>query len=311
MMVMKGIADWLEQSWGSTRVFLDFSLLYRNRSIGNWPLAETLSTILAHKVTVVPVICMAYSHPDHWFPKPGAVEPFITAANRGACIRLKEISLQYPENLVPRLDQLLSEVGLAPSDVDLLVDFECTTETARSYEEVCLRLPYLSDWRTFTISSGGFPVDLSNSQGFKRGEVAYRKRTDWMRWQEQVIRHQSLSRVPAFSDYTVQFARYRPPPGVCFPSASIRYTLEDEWMILRGEKIFGSPLGAKQWTGWAQLLCGMEGVYSGPEFSAGDAFIHERSQDENNPGDSTDWLFASINHHITLTVKQVANLLSS
>jgi hypothetical protein len=307
---MKEIADGLEQAWGKGRALVDLSLLSRSRQITGWSPFETFcNAIEGRQIHAVPVISMLYSHPQHWYPAPENLAAVTGCLKHGACIRLKSVAL-HAGRLVERLNQLLAGLGLSPSEIDLLLDFECTVDGGMTYLDACSRLPYLEQWRTFTVVSGSFPKDLSQSQGFTPGDVCYRKRVDWSQWLGQVSGGAALPRIPAFGDYTIQFAQYSPPPRVCFPSASVRYTLEDKWLILRGEKIQGHPIGKGQWSGWAVLLCAMD-EYAGESFSAGDQFIRERADRQDEPGESTDWLFAGINHHLTLTARQVASLFAS
>lgn len=84
-------------------------------------------------------------------------------------------------------------------------------------------------------------------------------------------------------------------------SASIRYTIQDSWLILRGEwigKKTGS--GSAQFPAEARLLAERPD-YCGEEFSFGDKFIAAKARDGSKPGNPKQWLLAGINYHMTLT----------
>lgn len=240
----------------------------------------------------------------HNTPHLASIANFVSSRGRRACLRLQEVDLDL-KDLAPRVDRLLARLALEASDVHLVVDLGVTYEQGKDFTTVCSLVPRLDEWRSFTIASGYFPMDL---QGFDRGREHLLRRADLQRWGLEVAK--SLPRRPSFGDYTVQHAVYVPPPDVILhPSASIRYALSDSWLILRGEDYTreGGP-GKAQWIGWAQLLCSKaEFGEFGPTFSAGDAFVYNKSINPEDPGEGTDWLFAAINHHMTLTKRQVAS----
>ena len=97
---------------------------------------------------------------------------------------------------------------------------------------------------------------------------------------------------------------------------SIRYTLDEEWLIMRGEAVRGRAAsnadearpGREQWNAHAQLLCDDGNLFYGETFSWGDAFIRERSVKIENHGSPEIWLRAGINHHMTVVSQQIANL---
>ena len=78
-------------------------------------------------------------------------------------------------------------------------------------------------------------------------------------------------------DYTVQYGLHQEPPPGCNASASIRYTTDEDWIIMRGEGVRneGGP-GHEGFLGNAMLL--VERVeFRGAKYSYGDAYIHRMS----------------------------------
>ncbi len=124
-------------------------------------------------------------------------------------------------------------------------------------------------------------------------------------WHDQVLALPRETRRPTFGDYTIQHPIYKEPLENCNPSASIRYTYSEHWVIMRGQGLCqkGSP-GNAQYLAEAQLLCDMD-EFCGKDFSGGDQYIEETSQQPKSPGTPYTWLRAGINHHITYTTRQV------
>ena len=91
-------------------------------------------------------------------------------------------------------------------------------------------------------------------------------------------------------------------------SASIRYTSDDYWLIMRGEDALRKDgPGFDQWPASAMILCDSP-EYCTETFSAGDKYIKEMSVQRQETGNPQTWLEAGINHHMTFAVRQITNL---
>ena len=155
------------------------------------------------------------------------------------------------------------------------------------------------------MASGAFPEDLSK---LHKNDVYKLDRNDWISWKNQVTAAEPLTRIPIFSDYTIQHAKYiKKGSGLHF-SASIRYTSDDYWLIMRGEDALRKDgPGFGQWPASAIILCDSP-EYCTETFSAGDKYIKEMSLQRQETGNPQTWLEAGINHHMTFTVRQITNL---
>ncbi|MBZ5679045.1 MAG: beta family protein [Acidobacteriia bacterium] len=234
-----------------------------------------------------------------------AVSHVAAADGRGACVRVFPDDVLRP-TFAHDLTSLLRNLSLKVADVDLLLDCQDFDSEKPSYETLLNRIPRLEEWRTFTLASGAFPQDL---QRFERG-IHKIERHDWLTWQRLALGEVGL-RKPSFSDYTVQYGRYVEPPDFCNPSASIRYTLAEHWLIMRGEGILneGGP-GCAQYPASATLWCESNDFY-GPDFSYGDRYISRMSDGADTDGNPATWIRAGINHHMTVVSRQIASLPSS
>jgi hypothetical protein len=301
--VLLRMATGIAECWGRQAAFVDLSL-FTDRLRPRKSFWEAMAShLLSTDATVIPVVPLwrAESYDIAVLREFGAEE------GRGACLRLKEVDLLL-EDLPRRVEKQLSALRLAPALVDLVIDFEGNTQDSLGYGELCRILPHIMEWRSFTVVSGHFPENLAT---YTRNVDHRLTRRDLLRWREETAIERQLSRIPAYGDYTVQFPYYRAPVRAPNPSVSVRYALEGEWLILRGEQVKGltSP-GRAQWIGWSQWLSDAEEFY-GRTFSAGDAYIFQRTLPNATTGDFSDWIFVAINHHLTLTARQISKRFGS
>jgi len=223
----------------------------------------------------------------------------------GVCFRLT------PHDVVEagfggRLADLTSRLQLDPECIDLVLDYRVFDPSAPTLAKLVPRIPDVRRWRSFTFVCGSFPPDL---QEFTPGRHTI-EREDWLVYRSQ-INSRGLPRTPAFGDYTVQHGLYREPPEHSNPSASIRYALDDKWLIMRGEGIFNEDgPGREQYVANAMLLCDSDEFY-GPNFSYGDSYIYDVSQGIEGHGSPETWIRAGINHHMTVVSRQIASLSDS
>lgn len=307
--LLSNAAEDILQNWGHKPLFVDLTLLpkhLRSSTSGN-PLIVLANAMSKRLLTIIPVTGL-----NRTTGYQRAVRQVAQAQRNGVCLRLEAGDFQHT-SLSNDIDQLLGYLRLQPEKVDLLIDWKTIYDFGPVFTALCRRLPYLPRWRTFTFASGAFPKDLT---GFTVGRNKW-KRWDWITWRDQVTQS-SLPRIPTYSDYTIQHPLYtqHDPDKFLNPSASIRYTYEEYWLIMRGEGLFhsGSP-GHHQYPANAYLLCEQEEFF-GPDFSFGDAYIKERSlelakEEIEKTGNPKTWLQAGINHHIALVLRQIAKLFGS
>jgi hypothetical protein len=303
--VLSQTADDILNYWGLDRVFVDLWLLPPEvRSINGRHPFETLGEHARQRqLSLIPVTGLDRSRDASY---QSAVASLLRTDHLGGCIRLQLNDMQR-SNLQSNLDRLLVNLNLSPEKVDLLVDCQIVANSSPDFASLCARIPYLHRWRTFTVASGNFPRDLT---GFAVG-LHKLERLDWLTWRDQVIGTSVVPRRPSYGDYTIQHPIYVEPPPGANPSASIRYTSDEHWLIMRGESV--RNVGHKQYPALAQLLCELD-EFCGANFSYGDSYIQERSLELEKPGgikkpgSVETWLRAGINHHLAFVMHQIASL---
>lgn len=290
----------LQGYWGSAPFFMDMLHLTRALHVGNsaHPLEFLAAEARSRGLALIPVTGL--SRNAGYQTAVGAV---VARDHRGACIRVFPQEITAPD-FDQRLVELLRNLGLEPSEADCLLDYQVWQQGAPTIAALTGAIPRIECWRTFVVASGAFPRDLT---GFTIGQHNL-PRFDWMGWRDQVTRGPIPPRLPAFADYTIQHAQFAEPPERANFSASIRYTSDSYWVIMRGESVFqDNGPGFDQWPANAQMLCARN-EYCGPNFSAGDQYISGMAAQTLRTGNAETWLRAGINHHITLTAQQVASL---
>jgi hypothetical protein len=236
---------------------------------------------------------------------------FAKETGNGLCIRIDKSHFADTQ-LAQHIIDFLEVNALDIENTDLLVDLQIVDNAVNSQAVVSQlkRLPELTKWRSFILSGGSFPKDLTHLEVFQTHAI---DRADWRLWQ-QILQAQELPRKPIFSDYTVQhpiFYGYIPGASV---SASVRYTDDDCWQVFRGQalgyinkKTGAKGPGSKQYLGHAKTIVAQQ-FYKGPQYSFGDAEIQRIALDVNGKtGNPKNWLCIGINHHLTLVARQASS----
>jgi hypothetical protein len=272
--------------------------------------AMTLESILDSSgesgALIVPVI--------HIFPEQSSSADMLTrkiavqygrSSTHGSCLRINRVSLVDP-NLATGIRQFVDTNGLRYRDTDLLIDLGIVSveDNVDKIADVLSAIPRLDQWRNFIVAGGAFPKDLAQFEKHSHPEIP---RYDW-RLVSGLSRSGRLARVPSYSDYTIQHPVFYENQAFPNVSASIRYTSDDQWDVLRGEGLNNQKgAGYLQYIAHAKLIV-KQPFFKGAKYSYGDDYIIERADPNNaNSGNPMTWLRAGINHHITVVVKQLAN----
>lgn len=291
--------------WGKKPIFIDVHLI--DATVRAACLEQILLGAKVLGIFVIPVISMTSttSVESDAKAKEFALD-FAEKHNHGICLRLSRSDLRR-ESVADEINAFLKFHGLKKADTDLLIDLQIADDEYKSLVPRINALPGLSEWRTFTLISGAFPVDLTK---FKQPDLYRIERMDWKAWLDS---NSSLSRKAAFGDYTIQHPVYREPVPGANPSASIRYTAREEWLVMKGQGL-RSPksAGHAQYPANAALLIGQPEFKSfGETFSVGDAYIAKMGKEPTKAkqtGNPRTWLRAGINHHLVCVVWQLSNL---
>lgn len=220
----------------------------------------------------------------------------------GIGIRLRPMEMASREVLL----RTQTALGLAAKDLDLILDYQSIighkvdtlVENAKAFINTILY--DVNTWRTLTVASGAFPVDLRDYKPLTQNDL---QRNDWLFWEK--LSAAPLVRKPAFGDYSIAHPDITVLDRVPDVSASIRYTAEKSWKIMRGQGV--------NKRGWEQIRERCKELiklpeYDGRDFSWGDQFIDDCAKGSDGPGAGTAWRKTANNRHFEKTCSAISSL---
>ncbi|KKR88230.1 MAG: hypothetical protein UU37_C0008G0006 [Candidatus Gottesmanbacteria bacterium GW2011_GWA2_41_12] len=295
---------------GRSSIFVDVHLLDGDiRASSFKQILESSSALDIFSIPVVYIIPVTSTSAD--MDTRAVAVKYAKSSGHGLCLRIDRAHLEE-KDMPARIMEFVKINALDIKNVDLLVDLQIVDggASADDIAEQLARLPELTKWRSFVVSGGAFPKDLTELEVFGTHPLS---RLDWILW-NALRDSKKLSRVPTYSDYTVQhpvFYGYIPGASV---SASVRYADDGQWQVFRGQalgyinkKPGQKGPGHKQSLGYARALVG-QSFYKGETYSFGDAEIKRMADTSNQKtGNPQKWLSIAINHHVTLAARQTAN----
>lgn len=294
----------LEKSWGSKRLFfVDLVWIGKQERMagGTHPLAHLFSKARSRRLEAVPVTGLI--RPDDYQE---ACREIIDEDKRGVCLRVQKDDFNETGSLDSAITKLLGFLQVGPTDTDLALDLgslhaENGGEPSIDVVSLIATIPFVKKWRSFFLTATGFPIDL---MGLPPSEISRVWRSEWALWRS-LATDRRIARMPTFGDYAI--AHPQPPevdPRLMRPSASIRYTTEDMWLILKGENL--KIHGYKQFHEVSRGLV-RNAAYSGPQLSWGDRYISDCAKGQASCGNLTTWRRVGTSHHIAYVTQQIAN----
>lgn len=306
----------IDKSWGNRPLFVDFTWIYPE--VAAVTAERTINAAQDIGLHVVPVVNMSATA--------NLKEVLLRKRdefNLDIALRISTVDLDNISGLNSQLHTYLGLPGSKAASTHIVVDFKDIDSDSNymKYTEKAQQIIKLYEWKSFVLASGAFPMDLSL---YKRDRDERIPRHDWLRWSN--LATGQLQRMPVFADYGIRHPIYNESHLILPPTASIKYTREDEWQLLKGrQKSFGDYLAS------ASALSSMEDFY-GADYSKGDHYIVEKAahfpvwakikadEDEKKgsgveikkskatgTGSTETWLNAAFNHHMSVAADQVSS----
>jgi len=286
---------------GLTTVLIDSSELEPDFRLagGSHPLAAAAAVMAAAGVSAIPVTGL--HRDDAHRTLAGKIAR--AQGNPRLCIRLDETDVGTATLTLRAVVDLVAEASLTTNQVVVLLDLQCLwdRDLQRASVELSRLLSLLatSTWAGIVIGGYGFPDQLSTA--CSTNNQAYLRRV------EQDIFFEVASSVTTspvwFADYTVVS-----PTNVELDvrlinrlmSPKAMYALESDWFVVRGGAFSSHPDSYGQYFALADAIVALA-EFSGPDFSYGDKYIHDRHLRSKKPGSPGSWITACVNHHVTFT----------
>lgn len=202
----------------------------------------------------------------------------------------------------------MAEIGVDERECDFVLDigapsFEPLEDFAGLVESLITNLPHINRWRSLTLLGASLPSTLA---GVPRGTTVL-PRQEWRLYRLlRGLPSMANTRLPDFGDYGIGH------PGVIQedlrllkPSAAIRYTIDDGWLIARGTSV-RVPGGFRQFPRLSEQIVKSR-YYAGPDYSAGDRKIADCASGNGGTGNLTTWRFVGTSHHLEKLARDLAS----
>lgn len=301
---LKGIGASMSKSWNHEGpIFIDaFNVCTEDvetMESGQHPLEFIINEINNENFTAIPVTSMEQGKNYQ-----GAVKGLLETYEDGYCLRLTDKDFDDAEKTFHIIRETFGDNF---NETDLIIDFqyldpEYESRMKKMILSIFNEIPDMSSWRTFTFCGTAFPKVLSEK--IPTGSDGYIRRVAWTIYKS--LRKKGLERIPAFGDYNISHTDYLEiDPRVMQMAASIRYTIDEDFLILRGYSVKDN--------GWGQMVDLTKRLvnnreYAGKDFSYGDQYIYDCCLGNETTGNAETWRRVGANHHLSFVINQLSNL---
>ena len=295
------------KKWGSSPCFVDFNHIPPAERMvnGDHPISFVFNELRAINCIAVPVTGLAR---DLEYQQ--EIKSIQSKDKSGICLRIT-IEQAAKSTFKTEIDSLLSTLVIKPSDSDFILDLDAPNFVPLDgfkmvIQAIVSKLPYLNDWRTFTLLGTSFPETMG---GIKEG-VEIVPRHEWQLYKMLVndLRKAKL-RLPSFGDYSINHPKVLElDMRKVKPSATIRYTVDNQWYIVKGKNV--RDYGFGQYRELSKKVIDSS-YYCGTSFSWGDDYIQKCANGHGKPGNLLSWRQVGTNHHIEKVTRDIANFYAS
>lgn len=298
----------VKNKWGTTNeCFIDMHHLPLSQSLadGRTPAEFVFNELKIKKIRFIPVTRINEASTFET-----ALHNFVNKERCGLCLRVSLDEFGEDEFESKAVD-FLHTFGLTFSECDLILDlgainFNPIAVFSSLLTDMMKNKPRLKQWITFGIIGTSFPQSLA---GCPRG-LSSLDRNEWVLYKSLLANLQKEGvRIPIFGDYTINHPEIiSVDMRIIKPSANIRYTIDDKWLISRGQNIH--DYGFQQFKQLCQEIVNTK-HYCGQQYSYGDAYILGCAQGTEKTGSLSTWREVGTNHHIEMVVRDLSNLVVS
>lgn len=297
----------VHKKWGTQACFVDLGILAPDEYLKTrvHPLCFVFDELRAMECVAIPVTELGRGEV---FQR--EVKKVLGTDQRGLCLRIT-IEQAAKNSVGVEVDALLSVLRTSPQDCDLVLDlgapnFVPLDSFSRTIQAIVRRLPHLYEWRTFAVIGTSFPETMGN---IGTG-VEIVPRYEWQLYKLLVdCFNEADIRLPTFGDYAIAHPQVLAlDMRLVRPSATIRYTIEDGWYIVKGKNV--RDCGFEQYRELSSSVVNSRDYY-GPTFSWGDDYILKCAEGIGKTGNLSMWRQVGTNHHITVVTGDIASFYAS
>lgn len=233
--------------------------------------------------------------------------------SHGLALRLTRTEFEKG-GLETRIIEFLRHHKLTPEEIDLIIDLGPVEDMivggiAALTDVFMEEVPHHERWRTFTVSGCAFPQSMTD---VGRHSYASVERAEWNAWRTALYeRRTHLRRLPTFSDCVIQH-----PAGVegfnfitMRVSASIRYTLPDSWLLIKGQSTKLKSTTEQYPVLASRLLYGdLKSSFAGKTHCHGCMLMKEAADGAPRLGSAEAWRRLGTIHHVSMAMQGLASL---
>ena len=241
------------------------------------------------------------------------VAPALSHRENGLALRLTRAEFEQGE-LATRINVFLTEHSLTPEQLDLIIDLGAVEDLIIEGIEALTdafvaEVPNHQRWYTFTISACAFPKSMG---GVDRNSHAFVERGEWLAWKIHLYdQRQNLPRLPTFSDCVIQHPAGVEgfDPRIMAAAASVRYTLEKEWLLIKGRSTKAIRAG-EQFPDLAhELVYGsLRSRFYGSDHCNGCQLMKAAADGSPSLGSAGVWRQLGTIHHLSVVTQALASL---
>jgi len=297
----------VHDKWGKSPCFIDMKLVsdYKRMENGEHPTTFIFDKLQKMKCFAIPVTSIDR---DEIYQK--KVKNILTNNKSvGICFRIT-IEQAAKSTFKSSLDSLLAKLKVKASESHFVLDlvtpnFVPLDGFAKLIQVIVGRLPYLTNWCTFSIIGTSFPETMGS---IKKGLTVV-PRYEWQLYKELITNFMETNlRLPSFGDYSISHPDVlQMDMRLVKPAATIRYTIDDSWCIVKGTSFRDNP---RQYYELSRNL-EKSSYYYGSNFSFGDKHIKKCAEKKVSSGNLPMWRQVGMNHHIEKVSWDIANFYAS
>lgn len=296
----------VHEKWGRRPCYIDAKYIKEDQVMadGRDPASFIFDGLLQRRIPAIPVFDLRQGA-----RRKEALKAAI-AEERGMALRIR-LEEAARADFSSTLDALVSDLGVSRRSCHLLLDLEAPNFKpldgfAGLLEAVIAKLPRLEEWLQFAVIGTAFPSTMA---AVARGLTTI-ERDEWNLYRLLASRLIARNvRVPAFGDYGIAHPDVLEiDPRFLKPAASVRYTVDDGWLIAKGLNVREHKFD--QYRELCKLVAA-SGQFAGPDYSPADRYILDCAAGIASTGNLTTWRWVGTSHHLTKVTRDLSTLAGS
>ncbi|WP_211441957.1 beta family protein [Collimonas humicola] len=294
----------LSKYWFGRRAFVDLTYLIDEagrESIATW-LPQMFVRARSLKARGIPMAMLRDLIGDEALAFKAAI-PQDETLKFAICVASGEL---VNTDLGVQVNAALAKLGLNATNCAIIADFSDSDFSQPDHVAPVIsgaleQLQELGAWQHIIFQATHYP----EKNPAEPGQSALCPRNEWAAWRQAVKFDPTTAEYMTFGDFAADSSKMSFGGAGGAPAIRhYRYTTEDAWLVVRGEKSGADKAIMKD-------VCSRivaSGHFASARFSTADAYIYRTANDLDGPGNSTMWRQVNTTHHITRVVTDVAKV---